>query len=171
MLGDVDGDGTPDFFGGGKDVLMVWSGADGSVLHELECRTENWDVPSAADLGDVDGDEHDDFVVGDPEASVLAGFGGLALGFVRSGADASVLMALHGASHYGKAASSVATLGDADGDGRPEFLVGQPHHGGFGTGVVFLHEYEPLPLEYLHVAGTDAVSEGFGTIMRAPRAT
>ena len=160
MLGDVDGDGWRDFFGGGDRALVIWSGADGSLVGEEEVWLSSVYRVVAADLGDVDGDGRDDVLVGHPEGGVLASDGGLA--FARSGGDDSVLMVQRGASLSGFFGATLAVLGDADRDGRPEYLAGQP---GAGSKVL-LHEFEPSFVATA-VPGTDPISEGFGTVVRA----
>jgi len=154
-LGDVDGDGARDVWGGGNNVLMVWSGADGHVLHQIETWTATWDRPHASHLGDVDGDGRDDFLVGDPEALTSV----QRAGHVRviSGATGSVLAVHNGLTYFGKRGTAVCGLGDTDGDGKLEYMVGEPHHSSLDPGSVDVFEIRGLPI----TVASEAVVETF----------
>ena len=93
--GDVDADGVPDViggtrgsFGGSLFSARVYSGANGTLLHDLVGPQANdvfgYSVDGATD---VDGDGHDDLVVGAPYYDgPLNTSGGI---FFRSGANGS----------------------------------------------------------------------------------
>ena len=127
--GDVNADGTPDFIvggigsdrnGDGSGSAWVCSGADGEFLWEFV-----GDAPgdrlgfSVAGVGDIDLDGHADVAVGGfPSSGTREG-----LARVFSGADGSVIRTHHGALQSATG-SSVAGLGDVDGDGVPDYAVG-----------------------------------------------
>ncbi|MFQ5692892.1 MAG: integrin alpha, partial [Nitrospinota bacterium] len=77
---------------------------------------------SARGLGDLDGDGLGDYAVGATQGGLNDG------GYVRvfSGADGSVLLTLEGAAPGDRFGTSLGPLGDLDGDGIPDFLVGAP---------------------------------------------
>jgi len=172
LVRDMDGDGVRDVFGGGRwtdtdtGVLVVYSGATGAKLFDLEILTG---PPPAASLGDVDGDGLDDLVLGDLEAPAYAPpTAGVVLGI--GSADESTLMLQRGLQPSGLFGASVAVLGDADADGRPEILAGAP--GPAATpldepGRVTLFEYAPLVAPALTVPGDGLAANGFGSIVRA----
>ncbi len=132
--GDVDGDGTLDVIVGdpghnsptqSAGMVRVYSGLDGSLLRAVEGTVEDgqlgWSVASA---GDVDGDGIPDFLAGSPLESANGFRSGAARLF--SGADGVMLRAFYGDSQEDWYGSSVAGVGDTDGDGRPDLLVGAP---------------------------------------------
>lgn len=122
--GDVDADGVPDYavgapgFGGGPARVLILSGADHTVLHEL---TDGPGTRYGYDLhfaGDVDGDGHEDLLVGALLDSTLAPNGGRV--DLVSGRDGSLLWTHHGSTEGGALGSAVTGLADLDGDGIPE---------------------------------------------------
>lgn len=129
-LGDVNGDGVPDLIIAAPlaDVgtihagaVYVYSGRDGTLLHLIDGSPTAIFFGSAVDdAGDVNADGHADILVGNPEA----GFAGKA--WVDSGADATVLHELRSTRSGAQLGHAVAGVGDVDGDGHADFLVGAP---------------------------------------------
>ena len=141
-VGDFDGDGVEDLaaaargdetFGPGGAVL-VWSGADGSLLLHLGVPGNQgyaWSVDAIADL---DGDGKDEVLVG----AWLADGNGDDSGrvYLHSGADGSVLDVLDGPLAGGVFGFDLTRMGDVDGDGVEDFAVGAPNVQG---GIVYCH--------------------------------
>ena len=139
--GDVDGDGTSDFIVGAHQNLnyghspypgyaRVYSGADASLLWHFEGDGTNWiDGPDdhfgavVDGLGDVDGDGHDDLLIG---AFKDDNGGAFNSGMVRvlSGLDGSILQQHDGEAIGDRMGISAACLGDLDGDLVPDFVTG-----------------------------------------------
>ena len=116
------------FFGkpGGLPAQLNSSNADVTLTGELPIGAANFS-PSAARVGDVNGDGVDDLFVGDPFADSGKGRAYLVLGkrsaWAKSGklADAAWKLSVAGTTGYGAA---VAGAGDVNGDGLPDLLVG-----------------------------------------------
>ena len=126
--GDLTGDGVPDLLVGADGDRDNWpdngfgsvtlrSGADGSVVFKWWSTGGYEDFGNrVAVVGDVDGDGSVD----------LAGAGRTEVR-IWSGADGSLLHLVHGQGWQGYGSElSVAGGGDLDGDGRVDFVVGDP---------------------------------------------
>lgn len=128
-LADADGDGADELIvgapmaaGGGSVSRLA---VDGTVAWEVFGAPGEAYGQAVAVLGDVDLDGIEDVAAGAPLAPDGAG---TARGRVDvlSGADGSVLYSIVGALGSGEFGSSVAALGDIDGDGVGDFAAGGP---------------------------------------------
>jgi hypothetical protein len=136
-LGDVTGDGVPDFavgspnaswFGGRGGVARLHSGATGAAV--LTAGGAAWGDrcgAAVASAGDLDGDGRDDWLAGSPGT-------GAGAGSVRAWSAPGFL--LWEASGVGGMGSSIAGTGDADQDGVPDAVVGSPRRPLFSASEV-----------------------------------
>ncbi|MGD2069209.1 MAG: FG-GAP-like repeat-containing protein [Gemmatimonadota bacterium] len=131
IVGDVDGDGVPDVYGSdwadgalGRTTgrIYVHSGADGRRLLALggEAAGDGFGI-GTADAGDLDGDGHDDLVVGAWQQGSVAPSGGKV--YVYSGRDGTLLFSITGKVPGETFGFDATGVGDVDGDGTPDLLL------------------------------------------------
>jgi hypothetical protein len=130
-VGDVDGDGVPDVYGGdfgdtalgpGTGRAYVWSGASGARLHTFAGASAGDGLGCGRGAGDADGDGTPDLAVGSYSASP----GGVTqAGFITvfSGATGAVVRTITGTTPMEQVGFDVVTLGDVDGDGRDDLVM------------------------------------------------
>jgi len=124
-------------------VLIPPLSAQGnSLLYRLDGANAGDHFGHAMDhLADLDGDGLGDFVVSAPFASP-GGLAGAGSAFVYSGATGSLLYTFHGEGAGDGFGSSLANIGDADGDGFDDIALGAPFadfNGLLDNGAVYVY--------------------------------
>ena len=144
-LGDLDGDGVPDYavgypdrdFGGqqGIGTVYLYSGLTGDLLATLDGTTA-WERygDSIASIPDLDQDGVDDFLVSAPGLNTPSANGRVE---VRSGRTRQLLFEVFGAPNGHAFGESLAFAGDVNADGVADFVVGSPGVG-FTPGEVLV---------------------------------
>lgn len=169
LLGDLDADGLPEFAigapneGGGGMVHIYSSGKDGLVQSYLAPDPNaNFGV-SLSSISDLDADGHRDLIVG---ANRYDGSAGNDIGavYLISAFTGSLIHRYDGWDPLNEFGKVVCSIGDLDGDGLEDVIVGAPH-GRQGTslavGIVEVYSSVSHSLIY-HLTGNNP-NENFGT--------
>ncbi len=164
-LGDIDADGVSDMIVGTSipptstlsGYARVYSGATGTLLHTFTGSFVGHRLGNAvANAHDVDGDGVNDIVVGAIGGNLFGGSTGSA--FVYSGATFAQLYVFNGTSYQQHFGYSVAGVGDVNGDGRGDILVGTYRSNAMGYAKV----YSGLNGATLWTLNGDVVGDAFG---------
>ncbi len=131
-LGDINGDGKREIVLGNpftnydSGAVSVFNGSDGSLLYQINASSPEDSLGwSVAEIGDINGDEKPDFIVGAPFAShdtVLQS----GSAFVYSGLDGALIFREDGTTPGEYFGWSVSGCGDVDSDETPDFIIGNP---------------------------------------------
>ena len=132
--GDINNDGKPDFMvsapiaaagGISRGKVRVYSGADSTILYTYNGSADNdqWGY-SLAGNADVNGDGRPDFMIGSSEVDPTVGAADRGQVIVYSGIDGTVIYTLSGAANSDNFGQSIDFVGDADNDGKKDFIIG-----------------------------------------------
>jgi FG-GAP repeat protein len=138
-LTDLDKDGFDEFIVGAPfiDTAYVYSGKTGSVMFTLTGKSLSFFGWSVAGGGNMNGDGHNDFLIGSPKRTDSSGN---TVGRVSafSGKDGTKLWSVDGPlvswGGNGGFGTSITHAGDLDGDGLGDCVVGDPLAQNPGTG-------------------------------------
>ncbi len=134
---DLDADGVPDLLVGapwtpseefyGVGSVLAFSGATGKLIFEFLGEEGGTYMGSAVDaIGDLDKDGVPEIVIGTPYGTGGGPYGGGVVS-VLSGSNGSLLYEFDGDDSGDYLGEAVAGLGDVDGDGVPDLLLGAPN--------------------------------------------
>jgi hypothetical protein len=147
-IGDLDGGGKDDllvsapranFNGVNSGSVYAFSSATGAEIYRMDGASNGDLFGDALDrIGDVSGDGIDDWVVGSPFSSAGSTRSGQVE--LRSGSDGAQLLVEFGNEAFASLGTSVAGLGDVNGDLVPDFVASAPFEDSNGqdAGVVYV---------------------------------
>ena len=119
-----------------RGKAYVYSGADGGLLYEEEGEADlDWFGSSVSGVGDVNGDGKDDFIIGANRAKTSH----QGKAYVYSGADGSLIWSEEGEAADNAFGHSVSGVGDVNGDGKDDFIVGAYNAGTSGQGKAYVY--------------------------------
>lgn len=135
--GDVNGDGIPDFIvsaplaspGGviNAGMATVYSGLDGSQLYQINGTDSAQTLgTSAAIIGDINGDNRAEFLIGAMGASP-GGQAGAGSVYLYSGLNGSILQQKDGLVAGDQLGASVGAAGNVNADAIPDYIIGAPY--------------------------------------------
>jgi len=145
--GDTNADGYADILvsarnaGGASGSVYVYSGFDGSLLHQWDGATPGTSLGfSISGAGDSNADGYDDVLIGAPGYDIT-GKSNVGAVYLYSGATGAQLRMWKGTQSNGGFGNAVSGAGDVNGDGKADVIIGAPRENAasYAEGVAYVY--------------------------------
>ena len=165
-LGDVDGDGITDYAstapyqvvnGVPGGAVFVYSGKSGKLLYRKVGKANELFGWTVGPGGDVNGDGHHDFAIGGPGRNQMPGSA-----YLYSGKNGKLLRSWTGEKPGDRFGQDIRTVGDNDGDGAPDLLIGAPKHDKAGKDAGRAYLVSGKTGKNIHIFDGIAAGDEFG---------
>lgn len=125
MLGDINNDGHTDYAlyssrPGYNGMISVFSGADNSLIYDIEYNPGSSFGDNIIDLGDINNDEHDDFLISASGSFIKSAAGEL---LIYSGINGTLIQTLPGEHTLYREGYNLSSAGDLNNDGMLDFSI------------------------------------------------
>ena len=169
LLDDIDGDGIPEFAigapnEGGSGVVHIFSLGKGGMVKDYFSPDPNANFGvSLSSIGDLDSDGHVDLIVGANRYDGSAG-NDIGAAYLLSSFTGNVIHRLEGWDSLNEFGKVVNSIGDLDGDGFEDVIIGAPHgRQGTSLAVGIVEVYSSLSHSLIYHLSGNNPNESFGT--------
>jgi hypothetical protein len=160
-IGDVDGDGITDIVtsapthGGHAGRIYVYSVGSGRLLWSADGKPGDELGSGVEGIGDTNGDGIPDVAASGPSGSGVA--------YIYSGKDGHILQAFKSMRRDELFGNHVSGIGDIDGDGHADLIIGAPGKEGESTNVGHAYIYSGKDGQLLFTLSGERLGDAFGS--------
>lgn len=160
-IGDVDGDGITDIVtsapthGGHAGRIYVYSVGSGRLLWSADGQAGDELGSGVEGIGDADGDTIPDVAASGPS--------GLGVAYIYSGKDGHILQSFKSVRSDELFGNHISGIGDIDGDGHADLIIGAPGKEGESTNVGHAYIYSGKDGRLLYTLSGERLGDGFGS--------
>jgi hypothetical protein len=160
-IGDVDGDGIPDIVtsaptqGGHTGRIYVYSVGTGRLLWSADGKPGDELGSGVEGVGDANGDGIPDVAASGPSGSGVA--------YIYSGRDGKILQSFKSSRKDELFGNHISGVGDIDGDGHADLIVGAPGKPGESTNPGHAYVYSGKDGRLLFTLAGERIGDDFGS--------